>query len=97
MRDRQEPAPDTPMGGPRKRKNTKRWCKGKEGREHIPEIVWAKWDIGRGCEPRPAYMSMWFYGDGPWVCRHQEVCGVCGKVLQFLLDPKLCPDRPSNL
>lgn len=98
MRERQEPAPDKPVGGKRKRKDTKRWCKGIVGREHQPEIVLAHWVGGKGCEPkRGFYTSSWFYGDGPWVCRHQEVCGVCRKVLQFLLDPARCPDRPKDV
>jgi hypothetical protein len=58
------------------RKDTKRWCKGREGHEHVLEIVIpentpnfqreCKWVNTMGDEP---YFS----------CVHAEVCTACGK------------------
>lgn len=31
--------PKPTPGGKRRKKDTKRWCRGKEGREHTPELV----------------------------------------------------------
>lgn len=76
------------------KKNKKRWCKGKVGREHsyvmdIPS--WAKsgpykeWH----CEPwNTVYRGL------IWYCRHVMVCSKCGR--QEPSDSMNCPDRPED-
>lgn len=81
----------------RSRKNTKSWCKGKEGRPHTLAIEvppnaydsscrWITWNID----------GVW------WSCRHVELCTVCGKQFRHSygwlkpdahnLRPEDCPD-----
>ncbi len=39
--------PDELSGGPKRKKDTKRWCRGIEGREHVPgEWVWTPYFSG---------------------------------------------------
>lgn len=75
-----------------KRKNTKKWCKGKVGREHKPKVELA--------EKRYGYMYSWGKeikcGDTPYFfldknkrCYHHVICENCGKELQYT--PKTCP------
>jgi hypothetical protein len=64
------------------RKDTRRWCKGKPGREHAAEIVLRPW-YGRECG-KPSWYPQ-------WVCQHAEVCAACGKVLRHLRVDE-CPD-----
>lgn len=95
--DRQIPAEDKPVGGPRRKKDTKRWCKGKEGRAHQTEIRMSHWGYRTPCGPAPEWArgrSHWFYGgDGTWWCMHQEVCTICGKVIRRKIGADECPDR----
>ena len=62
------------------RKNTRRWCKGKPGREHAPVFTGSKWNFRRGC--RPVATGDWFGNKDGWHCSHQEVCANCGKILR---------------
>lgn len=72
------------------KKNTKRWCKGKVGREHVPEIrfneMWRSLDRKCGARVR-------FWGGG---CYHEEACSGCGKILRWALPWGECPDNPRN-
>lgn len=83
-------------GQKRKRKNTRRWCKGVEGREHSPVIVRDKYDhFGRGCYRDESELGGVLVGAvGRWHCHHERVCENCGKVLEYWLG-EACPDyRP---
>lgn len=83
------------------RKNTKRWCKGKVGREHKPALRVTQW-LSR------AYTCGWVVnswraalrggGSKPfWECYHEEYCTVCGKIVQhWLSDKKTCPDYTED-
>lgn len=73
----------TPERHGRARKNTKRWCKGKVGREHVTEIRMENW-YGRDyvCGP-----SRWL---NRWLCWEIVTCTVCGK---HLGSPKECASR----
>jgi hypothetical protein len=83
-----------PRQGRPGRKDTRRWCRGVEGREHDPEIVipenqrW-RWNVCRPAQP-------WMRSD--WSCAHAERCRACGKVMRDgwqLNHPQECPDyRP---
>jgi hypothetical protein len=76
----------------RGRKDTRRWCKGKTGREHVPAIVFRPW-YGHTChvlEPG-SWRDMARTG---WHCEHVEQCSVCGRILReaWKLAPSECPD-----
>src|SRR6266568_2852968 len=60
----------------RSRKDTRRWCKGKPGREHQPRQVTISAGMGLSC--------------GAWFCWHAETCACCGKILRYL-KPAECP------
>jgi len=74
------------------RKNTRSWCRGKEGREHAPEIVFRPVYRHR-CQWRPN----WALDGAHWDCQHAEQCGACGKILRE--GPQLlaaeCPYYPG--
>ena len=68
----------------RSRKDTKRWCKGKTGREHVPRLIVKGYNSDFTCGPG------W---DGRWRCYHREACAVCGKILGDRIPAGSCPDR----
>lgn len=82
--------------GARKRKDTKRWCKGKVGREHTPEklintrftdlLTKRKVETGEYCRPPGSHPS-----GRPKLfdCLHHTVCSTCGKELEWV--SKVCP------
>lgn len=65
--------------GNAKKKDTKRWCRGKVGKEHTSVV-------GKR-HPNPCGQSRWF---GCW---HYEFCSVCGKNLQYFMDAEQCPEQ----
>jgi hypothetical protein len=77
-----EPPEIPKRSGKRKRKNTKRWCKGVEGREHELKI---------------AKKRSWVCGEmswrSAWYCWHIRICKNCYKVLEYNL--KDCPSLPE--
>lgn len=97
MSDWDAPTPREPLesdGWPaqRRKKNTKRWCRGKAGVEHEPEFVlrtnhlsrpvtchWALYYV-RGITPKPR-----------WWCTHQERCSKCGKIVDHFPEGVRCP------
>lgn len=96
-RERQALALDDRPRPQRAKKDTKRWCKGHAGREHVPQTERPKWTT-RPCELKGD--SSWWPSrtssipDDDWRCNHQLVCVNCGKILEYFLDAALCPDRP---
>lgn len=93
--------PDVPKHG--KKKKTRRWCKGKVGVEHRPEIViderTKQWRSDFGSRPA-CYRPDWLVKGGragrrpmtwSWLCSHVERCTVCGKILEHSLGTR-CPD-----
>jgi hypothetical protein len=69
-----------------RRKDTKRWCKGKVGREHKAEIVRDPqliWRAGTKCQHQAQWLP----------CTHLERCTECGKILRRWLPVEECPDR----
>jgi hypothetical protein len=85
------------------RKDTRHFCRGKAGREHVPEIVMT---------PQPFYTGVpggecgwtthWSvrqraYDGVRWSCRHEERCASCGKVLRCTgqLTRAECPSYPG--
>lgn len=82
--------PDAPWNREHKaapaRKDTRRWCRGKVGREHTLAIVRDDygWHVGRKCQ-EPSWLP------GYWSCHHQERCTTCGKILRPSLPREQCP------
>lgn len=72
------------------RKDTKKWCRGKVGREHQLEVIPPHNMMAFTCSP-----SRW--SSAPWSCMHQERCTVCGKILHWFLPWRRCPDLPAEL
>lgn len=96
--ERRRDDPDAPHNQERRaspaKKNTKRWCRGKRGVEHVPEMVLG---LGIGGGDRCYRRSFTaFYrepgDDGYWWCSHRERCANCGKVLNHFPPARLCPD-----
>lgn len=88
----------------RSRKNTRRWCRGKPGVEHTPEVrlskhavyLAARWPERQAC----GWNHWWKRINGKsvpdettwhWSCGHELGCSTCGKVLTPFLR-KECPD-----
>jgi hypothetical protein len=80
---------DTPRNSPR-RKNTRRWCKGKVGVEHVPAIVFRPW-YGRTCQAAQGWQLSLFKSE--WMCEHREICQNCDKILRepWKLRKQDCP------
>jgi hypothetical protein len=71
-------------------KNTKRWCRGRVGREHIPVTAKNKFSLNRDCH----YVETRYWNGNErrwWYCIHEIVCKNCGKVLEWRVDD--CPDK----
>ena len=71
------------------KKDTKRWCKGKAGREHVIETV-----VDRRSQTRQPNCRetdyRWFSSDG-WLCYHVQQCVNCGKISKHWLSRAECP------
>lgn len=81
-----------------RKKDTKRWCKGKPGREHAPVVQLNRHTMTY--QARHACGSddqKWDNGDGTygWLdCNHVEVCSACGKNLG---SATTCPDTGRTI
>lgn len=86
---------DSTLPHHKKKKNTKKWCKGKVGREHVLHIT------------RSNYGSLTVCGYVGWgirhkngettplkkyICWHQRSCQNCGKVIESFLSEEECPE-----
>lgn len=79
---------DETVGPPRTKKDTRKWCKGKVGREHTPEVILT-----------PQIVAMYAHWgkeipnckDERW-CNHQMICSTCNKVLKPF-GREFCPDE----
>lgn len=84
------------------RKNTKRWCKGKVGREH-KRALRASQKLSR------TYTCGWSSsiwrnafrqngGNSFWDCYHEEYCTACGKIMRdpWQLGDTECPDYTED-
>jgi len=77
------------------KKNTKKWCKGVVGREHISILVEEKWYSSQNlfCSPR-AIAFPWMKITNTklrWFCIHQQKCAACNKILNYNLRIEQCP------
>lgn len=85
----------------RARKNTKRWCKGKVGRDHTPEVVRHHYYAAPLFADKPCHwQEHWSYRAGEriklrdtrWSCYHAIKCTTCGKYLEQWPPKDMCPD-----
>lgn len=85
-----------------KKKNTRKWCKGKKGREHDPVLIkrndWLSYQHKGICHTVKRFIS-WNKGDrvyeDRWYCCHILKCSKCGKIIKDF--PDECPDNEHNL
>lgn len=90
------PAEHPAVSKPRGRKDTRRWCRGKPGVEHVLGVTVGNWcQSYRFACRRANGWELWLWPDKPWVCRHQRSCVNCGKVLDYSLPWRECPDLPA--
>lgn len=83
----------------RSKKDTKSWCRGKEGVEHELETVLDDWPYGiRALEIPCGWHLMFMRGDYArrprvsWSCRHLKKCVVCGKKFDQFRLKEDCPN-----
>lgn len=67
-----------------RKKDTRRWCRGKRGVEHVPVI--ARDRASDGTEKPCEYRSLVIGRDPYWVCYHRWQCATCGKHLRWMDD-----------
>lgn len=85
------------------KKDTRRWCRGRVGRDHVPVIQLEKGTASLrryALDPVRARCrwTMWFVGGRAitgqlhWSCGHQLLCATCKKVLEPCIRPEECPE-----
>lgn len=93
-----KPAPPLDRDRPAsKRKNTKDWCKGKEGRPHQPALGYTdqlKQFKFTDCTEYVERIKTWKHVAR--TCLHQEACTACGKVLTQFVRIEECPDLTTQ-
>ena len=94
-------ARDDPAAPPRRgsRKNTRDWCKGKDGREHQVRVQISPSESGAICRWGPAYafgLISLVQEDVRWACCHVRLCVVCGKKTELSVPRQECPDYPGD-
>ena len=90
--EEREPARRAPA-----RKDTRNWCKGKEGVPHVPGLVLRRiFPRDHDCEWRPKWTSS--ACPVVWACKHREACMRCGKVLRepWEIPARECPAYPGT-
>lgn len=90
---------------PKSKKDTRRWCKGKVGREHHGAIIIPKnhYSFAQINKRDVCFETVKFshWEDGKrvvvpaWSCGHSLVCVKCGKHLEWR--SKICPFNVKNL
>lgn len=71
----------------RSKKNTKKWCKGKPGVEHVPVI--SKPPNVPGWQKEDCRLDSW--GLNFFLCDHHEICSTCFKSLRWPITQEECP------
>lgn len=74
-------------------KNTKKWCKGKVGVEHVTELVVPDNAINKVCDVGARWTSTFTWEIG---CHHVEQCVNCGKHVRHFLNKGECPTRTDD-
>jgi hypothetical protein len=105
--ERRSSAPDVAKHG--KKKNTRRWCRGKVGVEHQLEVRLDErttaWRQHMHPDRPLCYRPDWLAQGGrsgrrpeswSWMCSHIRVCTVCGKIFDQFLGTE-CPDYTPKI
>ena len=85
------------------RKDTRHWCRGKKGIDHVAQIVLDDWDLWVKkpyCKWYPKRkwtdidgVNVWEpTGEWAYRCLHVEQCKNCGKKLRHRLPQEECPE-----
>ena len=84
--EKPDPKREKPTPAKGKRKNTKRWCRGKRGQEHDTHVVQHEW-AGRvfDCGWNWTWEKEVPPGRTTPICFEREVCKNCGKILRHWL------------
>lgn len=79
-----------------RRKNTRRWCRGKFGVLHIPVVVIPanSYFYSRSCREVNWLGTSSGEREPRWLCSHKLICSTCGKVLEWSVR---CPDKPEGM
>jgi len=90
--------PDPPRVG-HARKDRKRWCRGRVGREHVlgePQLSnWGTEATRRLSEgQKPCLRPEWY--PRYWLCLHEVRCVTCGRIMRRLRDSE-CPDFTTEI
>jgi hypothetical protein len=92
MKHNEEPLLDAPSKKSPGKKDTKRWCKGKVGVEHVVELKTSGW---RNPQTDEFVTCRWVpWGRRPhYSCYCRKVCKTCGRVMDngYLRDKTECP------
>lgn len=99
LRDAVNADPD-PSRRAARRKNTRDWCRGKNGVPHTPALVLVpRW----GLQPDSCrWKSLWDIAAQDytvdWYCHHREECAKCGKIIRDWggLGDRECPAYPGS-
>ncbi|GAA5005843.1 hypothetical protein GCM10023317_40520 [Actinopolymorpha pittospori] len=73
----------------RSSKDTRRWCRSKDGLEHVPMVTMPSAGSVR-CHSH----SWWNLDEPVWSCWHVSICKRCGKRLSKEVR---CPDLPQGM
>ena len=81
------------------RKNTRDWCKGKQGAAHVPHLVlhpvfWKRGELY--CKWHASWSLRGQEYVACWTCDHREECERCGKVLRSRIAATECPAYPGT-
>lgn len=76
-----------------RRKDTRRWCGGHEGREH-QLIIQVPPNMATHKPPHCGFWYAWM--PDRYTCRHVQMCTVCGKQVRVFLEKEECPDFPEG-
>lgn len=71
------------------RKDRKRWCKGKPGREHDYQVQVRPNDWGMRRDD-PCRETTWTVIPDWWICKHAAICQNCGR--QESITKQQCPE-----
>jgi len=99
VKHNEEPLLDAPTKKTPSKKDTRKWCRGKEGVEHVVALETNSWTNPNTHETVRCRWTPW--GKRPhYTCWCRKRCTTCGKVMEdYLRDKTQCPywvEQPSE-
>lgn len=94
------PDPEPARKAPAK-KDTRHWCRGKQGVEHVPHLVLDERAPGyhkMGCQWGTSWRVRQRDYTVRWQCQHREICTRCSKILRepWEIGSAECPVYPGD-